>query len=90
MIFKYNLDQRSLSNSTLFELMRFVSLTYCSIVCRFKEVVTLLVTIVMLATLGQMKSTKTLDLIFFRTLFMFETWVLLSSIKFFYYSCLWE
>jgi len=33
MIFKYDLDQRSLGDLTLFELMQFVPLMYCSMVC---------------------------------------------------------
>ena len=90
MIFKYDLDQGSLSDLTSFELMQFAPLTYCSMVYKFKEVATLLVTIVIPAVLGQMKSTKTSDLMFFRALFMFKIWALLSSIKFFLLSLLIE
>ena len=64
MIFKYDLDWESLSDLTSFELMQFVPLTYCSMVCRSKEVATLLVTIVMPAASGWMKLTKTSDLMF--------------------------
>ena len=86
MIFKYNLDWESLGDLTSFELMQFVPLMYCLIVCRSKGVVTLLVTIMILAASEWMKSTIMSDLIFFRVLFIFEMWVLLSSIKFFLLS----
>ena len=81
MIFKYNFNWGSLEESTLLELMQFTPLTYCSIVCRYKEVATLLVTTMILAASVQIKSTNTLDLIFFNALFMLKTWALLSSMK---------
>ena len=87
-IFKYDFDCGNWGVSTLSESIWLVFFTYLLIICKLRDEVTLLVTIIMLAWFIHTKSAMTSDLIFFNTLLRLAMCELKDSINLVLFSLL--
>ena len=81
MIFKYDLDYGNLGDSTCSVLTYTELLTYFSIAWRSNRLAILLVVMIIPLFSTWIKSATMFNLMFFRTLLMFMTWVLESLMK---------